>query len=230
MLSPKCNQNSQTAKSSFVLSKLASMKIFAVVSAMGVANGFTLNQVSTCGNTLVPHHHFPTKSTSSHPSTPALLWRSDSRALPRSSTILNADASFYFDGPVGTPELPVLTTTLEHRIPKLQRGEAVSLTHPSSSTKASAGTSHGLLNPEMIQAMQVAAGPNCDPELGAFFEDFSLAGPMASMRHLGKPGVASRLSALMAEVTHVGSSEASKKIPPGGWGRLSFTRQNFSSL
>ena len=83
------------------------------------------------------------------------------------------------------------------------QNSAVSL-HPSEATGHElVGPSHGIFSPNVIQAMKVAAGPDCDDELGAFFTDFSLAGPMASMHHLGKPGVASRLSVLMGEVTRV---------------------------
>jgi hypothetical protein len=84
--------------------------------------------------------------------------------------------------------------------------------------------SSGLLDPRVIGAIMDLAGPD-DPTLAAFFEDFNAGGPMASMHHLGRPGVASRLSALMGEVTAQGRSLSAPRVAPynSGWGRRGFS-------
>ena len=64
-----------------------------------------------------------------------------------------------------------------------------------------------------------------DPVLAAFFSDFMNEGPLASMHHLGNPGVASRLSALMGEVVTRRPSNPQGGVPTAGWCR----RSRFSS-
>jgi len=97
----------------------------------------------------------------------------------------------------------------------------VQLSHPDfPHTAAPLQQSSGLLDPRVIGAIMDLAGPD-DPTLAEFFEDFNSSGPMASMHHLGRPGVASRLSALMGEVTAMGRPSSAPRAAPGnsGWGR-----------
>jgi hypothetical protein len=100
----------------------------------------------------------------------------------------------------------------------------VQLSHPDfPHTAAPLQQSSGLLDPRVIGAIMDLAGPD-DPTLAEFFEDFTSSGPMASMHHLGRPGVASRLSALMGEVTAQGRPSSAPRAAPGnsGWGRRGF--------
>mmetsp|Transcript_29425 Transcript_29425/g.65909 ORF Transcript_29425/g.65909 Transcript_29425/m.65909 type:complete len:218 (+) Transcript_29425:132-785(+) len=101
----------------------------------------------------------------------------------------------------------------------------VRLTHPGASTSSREATdqAHGLLNPDVIGAIQTLEGVAEDPELADFFADFNTSGPLASMHHLGRPGVATRLSALMGQVVSAGGRhQATPSAKIGGWGRRKF--------
>ena len=101
------------------------------------------------------------------------------------------------------------------------------LAHPPASThsRTTVGKSHGLLDPKLIGAIRDKVGAD-DPVLSAFFSDFMNEGPLASMHHLGTPGVASRLSALMGEVVTRRQPSSQQGVPQPGWCR----RSRFSSL
>jgi|MDSY01.1.fsa_nt_gb hypothetical protein len=104
---------------------------------------------------------------------------------------------------------------------------AMYLAHPSLSKDlplAPVAKSHGLLDPELIGVIRDRVGAD-DPVLAAFFSDFMNEGPLASMHHLGNPGVASRLSALMGEVVTRRPSNPQGGVPTAGWCR----RSRFSS-
>ena len=97
------------------------------------------------------------------------------------------------------------------------RGDAIELAPPEAPLSPG---SHGLLDPEVIGAIMGLVGAD-DPELRDFFTDFHSSGPMASMHYLGRPGVATRLSALMGEVTAGGAKGGgvSRGAPRvGRWG------------
>lgn len=74
-----------------------------------------------------------------------------------------------------------------------------SITDGASITETSA-TPRGLLCPQMIDTIREMA-PEDDTLLRDFFESYTTTGPMAAMRHMGKPNVASRLASLMAQAT-----------------------------
>ena len=105
---------------------------------------------------------------------------------------------------------------------KIEETPEMRLAHPSLSTasRTNVGMSHGLLDPKLIGAIRDKVGAD-DPVLAAFFTDFMNEGPLASMHHLGTPGVASRLSALMGEVVTRSANSVHDGIPTAGWCRRS---------
>ena len=69
----------------------------------------------------------------------------------------------------------------------------------------------GIFDPVLIEAMQYKLGGHKEPVLREFFDDYSSAGPMGAMKHMGTPGVASRLAVLMAEATLPAHSSSSSR-------------------
>ena len=74
----------------------------------------------------------------------------------------------------------------------------------------------GIFDPVLIETMQYKLGGHKEPVLREFFDDYSSVGPMGAMKHMGTPGVASRLAVLMAEATGAHSSSSSRGV---GWCR-----------
>ena len=120
----------------------------------------------------------------------------------------------------GSEDMPYFFRASALRSPQAstsERSEHDSWDQPPSRTLSPSG----ILDPKVINAIMDLVGPD-DDQLGDFFTDYTSAGPMASMQHLGRPGVATRLSALMGVVI----SDAPRKSGApklGGWGSNSYS-------